>query len=159
MCETVVGSDKSASDVCYIDCALLTWVLRRLPACRQVDVSASRKAILIRVPFRLLKAFHKIQQRLVRELEKKFSGERLQRQRQRQQQQECHSRMARGPPRCQRQRRQLWEREQQYCGGIGRWRRAGTGAGSSRSAREQRAAAGPPQQLGTACPISHPPPR
>jgi small subunit ribosomal protein S7e len=26
------------------------------------------------VPFRLLKAFHKIQQRLVRELEKKFSG-------------------------------------------------------------------------------------
>jgi small subunit ribosomal protein S7e len=25
-------------------------------------------------PFRLLKAFHKIQQRLVRELEKKFSG-------------------------------------------------------------------------------------
>jgi small subunit ribosomal protein S7e len=26
------------------------------------------------VPFRLLKAYHKIQQRLVRELEKKFSG-------------------------------------------------------------------------------------
>ena len=26
------------------------------------------------VPFRLLKSFHKIQQRLVRELEKKFSG-------------------------------------------------------------------------------------
>jgi small subunit ribosomal protein S7e len=26
------------------------------------------------VPFRLLKAFHKVQQRLVRELEKKFSG-------------------------------------------------------------------------------------
>jgi len=28
----------------------------------------------LQVPFRLLKAFHKIQQRLVRELEKKFSG-------------------------------------------------------------------------------------
>ena len=28
----------------------------------------------VQVPFRLLKAFHKIQQRLVRELEKKFSG-------------------------------------------------------------------------------------
>lgn len=39
-------------------------------------MSASRKAILIHVPYRLLKAFHKIQQRLVRELEKKFSGER-----------------------------------------------------------------------------------
>lgn len=26
------------------------------------------------MPYRLLKAFHKIQQRLVRELEKKFSG-------------------------------------------------------------------------------------
>lgn len=41
----------------------------------EVDISASRKAILIRVPFRLLKAYHKIQSRLVRELEKKFSGE------------------------------------------------------------------------------------
>ena len=30
--------------------------------------------IKIQVPFRLLKSFHKIQQRLVRELEKKFSG-------------------------------------------------------------------------------------
>ena len=28
----------------------------------------------MQVPYRLLKAFHKIQQRLVRELEKKFSG-------------------------------------------------------------------------------------
>lgn len=40
----------------------------------EVDVSSSRKAIVITVPYRLLKAFHKIQQRLVRELEKKFSG-------------------------------------------------------------------------------------
>ena len=28
----------------------------------------------LQVPYRLLKAFHKVQQRLVRELEKKFSG-------------------------------------------------------------------------------------
>lgn len=40
----------------------------------EVDVSAARKALLIRVPYRLLKPFHRIQQRLVRELEKKFSG-------------------------------------------------------------------------------------
>lgn len=37
-------------------------------------MSAARKALLIRVPYRLLKSFHRIQQRLVRELEKKFSG-------------------------------------------------------------------------------------
>ena len=30
--------------------------------------------MLLQVPYRLLKNFHKIQQRLVRELEKKFSG-------------------------------------------------------------------------------------
>lgn len=41
---------------------------------KEVDVSSSRKAILIHVPYRLLKSFHKVQQRLVRELEKKFSG-------------------------------------------------------------------------------------
>ncbi|EIE19093.1 ribosomal protein S7 component of cytosolic 80S ribosome and 40S small subunit [Coccomyxa subellipsoidea C-169] len=41
----------------------------------EIDVgSSSRKAIIIHVPYRLLKAFHKVQQRLVRELEKKFSG-------------------------------------------------------------------------------------
>ncbi|BDA49483.1 40S ribosomal protein S7 [Coccomyxa sp. Obi] len=41
----------------------------------EIDVgSSSRKAIVIHVPYRLLKAFHKVQQRLVRELEKKFSG-------------------------------------------------------------------------------------
>jgi len=40
----------------------------------EIDVSSSRKAIVIHVPYRLLKSFHKIQQRLVRELEKKFSG-------------------------------------------------------------------------------------
>jgi len=37
-------------------------------------VSGGRTAVVIHVPFRKLKAFNKIQQRLVRELEKKFSG-------------------------------------------------------------------------------------
>jgi small subunit ribosomal protein S7e len=42
---------------------------------REIDVQGgSRKAVIVQVPFRLLKAFHKVQQRLVRELEKKFSG-------------------------------------------------------------------------------------
>ena len=38
----------------------------------EVDVGTGRKAIIIHVPFRLLKAFHRIQQRLIRELEKKM---------------------------------------------------------------------------------------
>lgn len=41
---------------------------------KEVDVSGGRKAIIISVPFRLRKGFQKIQERLVRELEKKFSG-------------------------------------------------------------------------------------
>ena len=41
---------------------------------KEVDISSGRKAIVIHVPVRLLKAFHKVQIRLVRELEKKFSG-------------------------------------------------------------------------------------
>eukprot|EP00879_Flechtneria_rotunda_P030511 GHRR01033149.1.p2 GENE.GHRR01033149.1~~GHRR01033149.1.p2 ORF type:complete len:115 (-),score=39.33 GHRR01033149.1:1148-1492(-) len=46
-----------------------------ITAAKEVDVAgASRKAIIVHVPYRLLKNFHKIQQRLVRELEKKFSG-------------------------------------------------------------------------------------
>lgn len=40
----------------------------------QVDVSGNRKAVVIYVPYRLRKAFRKIHLRLVRELEKKFSG-------------------------------------------------------------------------------------
>ena len=39
----------------------------------EVDVTG-RKAVVIFVPFKLLKVVHKIQSRLVRELEKKFSG-------------------------------------------------------------------------------------
>ncbi|KAL5541490.1 hypothetical protein UlMin_009200 [Ulmus minor] len=40
----------------------------------QIAVSGSSKAIVIHVPYRLRKAFRKIHVRLVRELEKKFSG-------------------------------------------------------------------------------------
>ena len=39
-----------------------------------MDVSGNRKAVVVYVPFRLRKAFRKIHLRLVRELEKKFSG-------------------------------------------------------------------------------------
>ena len=45
-----------------------------ITAAKEVDCGAGRKAIVLYVPFKLLKAFNKIQQRLVRELEKKFSG-------------------------------------------------------------------------------------
>ncbi|KAJ8768606.1 hypothetical protein K2173_023510 [Erythroxylum novogranatense] len=40
----------------------------------QVDVSGNRKAVVIHVPYRLRKVYRKIHVRLVRELEKKFSG-------------------------------------------------------------------------------------
>lgn len=39
-----------------------------------MDVSGGRKAVVINVPYRLRKAYRKIHVRLVRELEKKFSG-------------------------------------------------------------------------------------
>ena len=40
----------------------------------QIDVSGSRKAVVVHVPYRLRKAFRKVHVKLVRELEKKFSG-------------------------------------------------------------------------------------
>ncbi|KAH8511245.1 hypothetical protein H0E87_008700 [Populus deltoides] len=43
-------------------------------ACNQIDVAGNRKAIVIYVPYRLRKAYRKVHLRLVRELEKKFSG-------------------------------------------------------------------------------------
>lgn len=43
-------------------------------AAKEVDVSGGRKAIVIFVPFKQLRDYHKIQPKLVRELEKKFSG-------------------------------------------------------------------------------------
>ncbi|XP_010549922.1 PREDICTED: 40S ribosomal protein S7-3 [Tarenaya hassleriana] len=39
-----------------------------------MDISGNRKAVVVYVPYRLRKAFRKIHLRLVRELEKKFSG-------------------------------------------------------------------------------------
>ncbi|KAG4306245.1 hypothetical protein PORY_000233 [Pneumocystis oryctolagi] len=45
----------------------------QIVAAREIDVGRGKKAISIFVSPVLLKAFHKIQQRLVRELEKKFS--------------------------------------------------------------------------------------
>ncbi|XP_074571767.1 small ribosomal subunit protein eS7-like isoform X2 [Curcuma longa] len=40
----------------------------------QVDIAGNRKAVVIHIPYRLRKAYKKIHVRLVRELEKKFSG-------------------------------------------------------------------------------------
>ncbi|XP_042387452.1 40S ribosomal protein S7-like, partial [Zingiber officinale] len=40
----------------------------------QIDIAGNRKSVAIHVPCRLRKSFKKIQVRLVRELEKKFSG-------------------------------------------------------------------------------------
>ncbi|PPR02467.1 hypothetical protein CVT24_002016 [Panaeolus cyanescens] len=45
----------------------------QISAAREVDVRGGKKAIVIFVPVPQLKAFHRIQQRLTRELEKKFS--------------------------------------------------------------------------------------
>lgn len=45
-----------------------------ISAAKEIELDGGRKAIVIFVPFRQLKDFHKIQTRLVRELEKKFSG-------------------------------------------------------------------------------------
>jgi small subunit ribosomal protein S7e len=39
---------------------------------KEIELDGGRKAIIIFVPYRQLKDFHKIQARLVRELEKKF---------------------------------------------------------------------------------------
>ncbi|XP_042410261.1 40S ribosomal protein S7-like [Zingiber officinale] len=40
----------------------------------QIDMPGNRKAVVIHIPYRLRKAYKKIHVRLVRELEKKFSG-------------------------------------------------------------------------------------
>ena len=53
----------------------ITWFLTLgVWCCSQFDIAGNRKAIVIHVPYRLRKAFRKIHVRLVRELEKKFSG-------------------------------------------------------------------------------------
>ncbi|KAL9191340.1 hypothetical protein ACHAXT_001046 [Thalassiosira profunda] len=45
-----------------------------ITAAKEVECGAGRKAIVIYVPYKLQRPFQKIQARLVRELEKKFSG-------------------------------------------------------------------------------------
>ncbi|TFY70038.1 hypothetical protein EVG20_g2884, partial [Dentipellis fragilis] len=45
----------------------------QISAAREVEVRGGKKAIVVFVPFPQLKAYHKVQQRLTRELEKKFS--------------------------------------------------------------------------------------
>ncbi|TXT15765.1 hypothetical protein VHUM_00268 [Vanrija humicola] len=45
----------------------------QISAAREVDVKGGKKAVVIFVPVPQVKAFHKIQQRLTRELEKKLS--------------------------------------------------------------------------------------
>ena len=43
-------------------------------AAREVNVTATKKAIIVFVPYRELRLYHRIQLRLIRELEKKLSG-------------------------------------------------------------------------------------
>mmetsp|Transcript_22700 Transcript_22700/g.31699 ORF Transcript_22700/g.31699 Transcript_22700/m.31699 type:complete len:188 (+) Transcript_22700:65-628(+) len=45
-----------------------------ITAAKDVDCGGGKQAIILYVPYKLLKSFNKIQTRLVRELEKKFSG-------------------------------------------------------------------------------------
>lgn len=45
-----------------------------ITSAKEVDCSGGKTAVVIFVPYRLLTKFHKVQTRLVRELEKKFSG-------------------------------------------------------------------------------------
>jgi small subunit ribosomal protein S7e len=45
-----------------------------ITAAKECDVSSTKKAIIISVPFKLLAQFHKIQPKIIRELEKKFPG-------------------------------------------------------------------------------------
>lgn len=53
---------------------VLVHTVHSLSFLQEIEVGGSRKAIIIFVPVPQLKSFQKIQVRLVRELEKKFSG-------------------------------------------------------------------------------------
>lgn len=72
-----MGPCKCASSCIFsyilFDYLILTVVYVVL-FCSQIDISGNRKAVVIHVPYRLRKAFRKIHLKLVRELEKKFSG-------------------------------------------------------------------------------------
>lgn len=75
-CDACVGTLR-AQALCDLEANSndLKAELRELyiTSAKEVDVTG-RKAVVIFVPFKLLKVVHKIQSRLVRELEKKFSG-------------------------------------------------------------------------------------
>ena len=43
-----------------------------ISAAKEVELAGGRKAIIIFVPYKQLKDYHKLQSRLIRELEKKF---------------------------------------------------------------------------------------
>lgn len=45
-----------------------------ISSAKEIDIPGGKTAVVLFVPYRLLTKFHKIQTRLVRELEKKFSG-------------------------------------------------------------------------------------
>lgn len=45
-----------------------------ISSAKEIECSGGKSAVVLFVPYRLLPKFHKIQTRLVRELEKKFSG-------------------------------------------------------------------------------------
>ena len=44
-------------------------------AAKEIEVSSSKKAVIIFVPFKQLRSYHKVQARLVRELEKKLGSQ------------------------------------------------------------------------------------
>src|ERR1700712_4588928 len=45
-----------------------------ITSAKEVDIEGGKKAIIIFVPYKLYRRFQRIQPRLIRELEKKFSG-------------------------------------------------------------------------------------
>ena len=45
-----------------------------ISSAKEVDIDPTKKSIIIFVPYKFLSNFHRIQARLIRELEKKFSG-------------------------------------------------------------------------------------
>ena len=86
-CSRIVGAEDGSVGSLYCGCAKSTlprvarWAVfqfsvhdRRYSAVRCAYIIAHHQAVVLTVPFRLLKAFQKIQAQLVHELEKKFSG-------------------------------------------------------------------------------------
>mmetsp|Transcript_9428 Transcript_9428/g.19303 ORF Transcript_9428/g.19303 Transcript_9428/m.19303 type:complete len:195 (-) Transcript_9428:202-786(-) len=45
-----------------------------ISSAKEIETKGGKKAIVVFVPFRLLQKYHRVQTRLVREMEKKFSG-------------------------------------------------------------------------------------